>query len=276
MNVTSSTAAALAGVLVLAGGCASAPTALDRGIAYYQDGLYFFAADEFGEAVRQDPRRPAAYVDRGVARVRLGRVREAIGDYDRAIALDPADPATYFNRGNALVTAGLYGPAIEDFSRAIQLSPIFARGYFNRGSTFALAGQPDAARSDWRHAIQIERDPWAQAAMRRSADLDGSNPAASIGVPTTEDTVAPAPPPGMTTGGVALPPAATLAATPPAPSASPMSAEARTLALQAMSREVDGDHEGALRDLRAAVAVETDPGRRASLERLLRKLEAAR
>lgn len=252
MNVTSSTAAALAGVLVLAGGCASAPTALDRGIAHYQDGLYFFASDEFDGAVRQDPRRPAAYVDRGVARVRLGRVREAIEDYDRAIALEPADPATYFNRGNALVTAGLYGPAIEDFSRAIQLSPIFARAWFNRGSNFALAGQTDAARSDWRHAIQIERDPWAQAAMRRSADLDGSNPAASIGVPTTEDTVA------------------------PAPSASPTSAEARTLALQAMSREVDGDHEGALRDLRAAVAVETDPGRRASLERLLRKLEAAR
>jgi hypothetical protein len=39
---------------------------------------------------------------------------------------------------------------------------------------------------------------------------------------------------------------------------------------------VDGDHEGALNDLREALVVEKDPARRASLENLLHKLEGAR
>jgi tetratricopeptide (TPR) repeat protein len=268
------TTVALGGVLALAGGCASTPTALDRGIAYYEDGLYFFAADEFSEAIRQDPRLPAAYVNRGVARVRLGRHSEAIEDYNRAIALDRHNPEIYFKRGNALVAAGLPGPAIEDFSRAVELSPAFAKAWFNRGSARALAGQPDGARSDWLRAMELESDPWARAAMRRSARLDQR--VAVVGTPTTESTVAPAPSPGMTVGGVALPPRATLAATPAASPASPGSLDARALATRAMARELDGDHEGALTDLRAALAVERDPSRRAALDNLLRKLEAPR
>jgi electron transfer flavoprotein alpha/beta subunit len=80
-------------------------------------------------------------------------------------------------------------------------------------------------------------------------------------------------------GGLAyyrLPPPATLAVTPPTRAASPASTEARALAMRAVSREVDGDHEGALNDLREALVVEKDPARRASLENLLHKLEGAR
>jgi hypothetical protein len=83
----------------------------------------------------------------------------------------------------------------------------------------------------------------------------------------------------MTTGGVPLPPSTTLAATPPVPpAASPPSREsleARTLAMRALGRELDGDHAGALQDLRAALTIEQDPARRQSLEALLRRLEAA-
>jgi tetratricopeptide (TPR) repeat protein len=270
------TIAALGCVLALAGGCASTPTALDRGNAYYRDGLYFFAADEFSESIRQDPGLPAAYVNRGITRVRLGRLTEAIEDYNHAIALDPRNPEIYFDRGNALVAAGLPGPAIEDFSRAVELSPVYAKAWFNRGSARALAGQLGGARSDWQRAIELESDPWARAAMRRSARLEPNATVAWVGTPTTEGTVAPAPAPGMTVDGVALPPPATLAATPAASPASPASIDARGLAIRAMGRELDGDHDGALMDLRAALAAERDPARRATLESLLRKLEGAR
>jgi hypothetical protein len=54
-----------------------------------------------------------------------------------------------------------------------------------------------------------------------------------------------------------------------------VSIDARALAIRAISREVDGDHDGALRDLRAALAAEPDPERHRSLDQLLRKLEAA-
>jgi tetratricopeptide (TPR) repeat protein len=266
------TTVALGGALALAAGCTTTTTALDRGIAHYREGLYLFAADDFSEAVRDNPTWATPYVNRGVARVRLGRVVNAIEDYNRALELDPNDPAIYFNRGNALVAAGQYGPAAADFTRAVELSPVFAKAWFNRGSARALAGQRELAMQDWLHAIEVEGDPWARAAMRRSAGLEpGTAVASVVGTPTTASTVAPPPPPGMTTAGVPLPPAV---APPTAAAASPASIDARTLAVRAMSREVDGDHEGALRDLRAALAAEPDPARRQSLEQLLRKLEA--
>jgi hypothetical protein len=84
----------------------------------------------------------------------------------------------------------------------------------------------------------------------------------------------------MATDAVPLPPPATLAATPPtAPAASPTTPEgidARALATRAISRHLDGDRAGALQDLRAAMDLERDAGRRASLEQLLRMLETAR
>jgi tetratricopeptide (TPR) repeat protein len=275
------TTVALGCVVTLAAGCASAPPALDRGIAYYHNGHYFFAADEFSEAIRQDPSSSAAHVNRGIARVRLGQVNAAIEDYNRAIQLRADDPAIYFNRGNALVAAGQYGPAIEDFTRAVELSPVYAKAWFNRGTTRAMAGQTETGMQDWLHAIEIEGDPWARAAMRRSAGLESLPAVAAAGPPagqpTTAGTVAPPPPPGMATDAVRLPPASTLAATPrTAPAASPPSVDARALATRAVGRHLDGDHEGALQDLRAALALEQDPARRSSIENLLRTLESPR
>jgi tetratricopeptide (TPR) repeat protein len=276
------TTVALGAVVALTAGCVTASGPFDRGLTHYNNGQYFFAADSFSEAVRQDPTSANAYVNRGIARVRLGEINAAIDDYNQAIQLKPADPAIYFNRGNALVAGGQYGAAVEDFSRAVELSPVFAKAWFNRGTARSMAGQGDAARRDWLHAIEIETDPWARAAMRRSAGLE-VGPALAVagppaGQPTTVGTVAPAPAPGMATDAVPLPPPATLSATPPtAPAASPPSAQsidARTLATRAISRELDGDHAGAVQDLRAALSLEQDPARRASLESLLRLLDA--
>jgi hypothetical protein len=257
------------GCLVATTGCTTTSPALDRGITQFREGNYLFAADEFSEAIRRDPRSVDAYVNRGVTRVRLGELRRALEDYDRAIQLDSRDPEIYFNRGNALVAAGQYDLAAQDFTRATELAPTFARAWFNRGTALALAGQTEAARRDWVHAIGIEADPRARAAMRRSAGLEPGRTV--VGVPTTESTVAPPPVPGTADGAVPLLPPSALAAT---PAASPPSIDARTLATRALSREVDGDHAGALQDLNAAIAVETDPARRASLEKLLRRLEA--
>jgi tetratricopeptide (TPR) repeat protein len=276
--------AALGGALALVTGCASAPTSFDRGMAYYHNGEYLFAADAFDEAVRERPASAAAYTNRGVARARLGDLNGAIADYNQAVQLAPGDPAIYFNRGNALVASGQYGLAVEDFSRAIDLSPTFAKAWFNRGSARSLAGQGDAAMKDWLHAIDLEGDPWARTSMRRVAGLESLPAVAAIGAPvgqpTTAGTVASPPAPGTVTDAVPLPPAATVAVTPPvAPAASPgspQSMDARALATRAISRELDGDREGALRDLRAALALERDPARRQSIETFLRILETPR
>jgi len=272
------------GCFAAAAGCASNLSALDRGIAHYRSGQYFFAVDDFNEAVRESPKSVAAYVNRGITRVRLGDVNGAIEDYNRAIELAPGDPEVYFARGNALVAAGQYVTAVDDYTRAVELSPRFARAWFNRGTARSMSGQADAAMKDWLHAIEVEADPWARSAMRRSAGLEVQPVvavAAPIGQPTTAGTVAPAPPPGMKTDGVPLQPPATIAALPPAsPAASPppsaRGVDARALATRAISRELDGDHDGALADLRVALTMEPDPARREHIQGLLRLLESPR
>jgi hypothetical protein len=52
--------------------------------------------------------------------------------------------------------------------------------------------------------------------------------------------------------------------------------DARALASRAISRELDGDHAGALADLRAAIAMEPDVRRRDAMANLLRLLDTPR
>jgi hypothetical protein len=52
--------------------------------------------------------------------------------------------------------------------------------------------------------------------------------------------------------------------------------DARTLAMRAIGREIDGDHEGALADLRTALDAASDIAQRARIERLLQGLGGSR
>ena len=63
----------------------------------------------------------------------------------------------------------------------------------------------------------------------------------------------------------------------PEPSLTPPAAiDARALATRAMSRDLDGDRPGAIADLRAALEVEQDPGRRTAITGLLHYLGSGR
>lgn len=52
--------------------------------------------------------------------------------------------------------------------------------------------------------------------------------------------------------------------------------DAQALASRALSRELQGDHAGAIDDLKAALEKETDPDRRQGLQNLLRLLEGTK
>jgi tetratricopeptide (TPR) repeat protein len=269
-------------VLTLAGlalaACSTGVPSAERGRALYDTGNYLAASDAWSDDIKLHPRSAAAWNNRAVARVRLGDLDGALRDYNRAIELSPEDAELYFNRGNALVAAGQYPAAIADFDRAVQLTPSYARAIFNRGTAEALAHRPDAARRDWQAAAQMEGDPYVKAAMRRSAGLEAAPTVAPTMVsapaptaqPTTASTIAPPAPLGTQPGAVPV--------TPPSaqPAASPRAIDARALTSRAISRELDGDHAGAMADLNAAVATEPDSARREAIARLIRLLETPR
>ena len=219
-------------------GCSST-TPLERGLGLYDQGYYAAAAAAFDEAVARSPRSAPAWTNRGVARIRLGDVDGAIGDFSRALELTPDDPELLFNRGNARVTAGHLPAAIADFTRATEVRPTFTRAFFNRGIARSRAADSDGARADFARAIELEPDPRVRARLEQAVRAQAG------------PTAAPAP-------------------------AGPAPLDARALADRGLNRELGGDHDGALADLRAALAVEGDPQRRQGLEALLQLLEADR
>jgi tetratricopeptide (TPR) repeat protein len=283
--------AALGAVLV---SCSTTTSpSMELGSALYRDSQYVAAADAFTDAIASNPRSADAWNNRAAARLRLGDVNRAIADYNRALELAPNDAEIYANRGNALVAAGQYQDAIADFTRAVELKPNFAKALFNRGSAYAMLGQRDVAQADWSRAIALEPDPWTKSAMRRSAGLDAAPAVVSVANPDTlQPNVASAPAPG--TGPATVPIARTpspVTATPPVPpagspqvvvappvppSASPQWLDARALGSRAITRELDGDHAGAMQDLRTAMSLEPDAARRASIARLIRLLDTPR
>ena len=64
-----------------------------------------------------------AYNNRGMTYNGTGEYDRAIADYSEAIRLNPKDPAAYNNRGNAYSRKGEYDRAIADLNEAIRLDP---------------------------------------------------------------------------------------------------------------------------------------------------------
>lgn len=282
-------------VALLAPGCRTAATPFEQGMTLYQKGAWAAAVSAFDEAIRLDPRSERAYANRGAARLHLGDAQGAVADFTRALELKPSHPEDlFFNRGNAYALAGKTVGAISDFTRAVEIRPDFARAFFNRGLVRARTGDLAGARADWQHAIAIEPDARIREAMARQAEQAAATreatpraaadnpsdtsaagpPPAPAGPATTAPPSADPAPPDPATGAPVVPPADSASAPPPA--ASPEPIDARALANRGITRELNGDHEGALADLRGALQIETDPARRVGIENLLKLLEPKR
>jgi tetratricopeptide (TPR) repeat protein len=234
-------------VLVLAvAACSTSATPLQRGVALSQRGQDAAALAAFDEAIRQSPESAAAYAHRGVVRARLGAVDGAIADYDRAHKLGAPADEVLFNRCQALTSKRDYQGAIADCTAALAENPSHAGASFARGNARWLAGDADQARADWVRAIEIEPDSRQKARMLTAID--------------------------------SLPPLTTVR--PPAVSGAPEAAtelvlrplDSRALAARGLERELKGDRLGAIADLRAALAGETDPEQQQGLRNLLQLL----
>jgi tetratricopeptide (TPR) repeat protein len=274
------------GVMLVGCSTTSSSSSLDRGNMFYRNSEYVSAADAFSEAIAKNPRSAAAWNNRAAARLRLGEVSGAIADYNKAIELAPNDAEIYYNRGNGFVAAGQYQEAIADYTRAVSLSPNYAKAIYNRGTAYAMLGQRDAAQADWSRAIALEPVGPATGARQPAvapAPPPGVGPATvpppRTPVPVTANPpVPPAPPPVIMAAPPTSPPVVMVAppTAQPQPAASVQALDARALASRAITRELDGDHTGAMQDLKTAMQLEPDASRRASLANLIRLLDTSR
>jgi len=134
----------------------SPATAYLIGQAYYEDGQYHLAIDEFTLAIELEPGVRGYYWFRGLSYVDLANFPKAIEDYTSAIALDPANATLHALRGSAYSKYGQSEQAFVDLDKAISLNPNHAMAYYHRGDVFTELGQDQKAKSDYDTACQIE------------------------------------------------------------------------------------------------------------------------
>jgi tetratricopeptide (TPR) repeat protein len=116
------------------------------------------AIDVFGELIRNDPKDAFSYMNRGTVRIVLGDAEKGMADLTTAIGLKPDLMEAWYNRGNALLlNLQRYDDAISDLNEAISLKPDFAPAYCSRGLAKLKLGRYDDALADYDSGIS--RDP---------------------------------------------------------------------------------------------------------------------
>jgi tetratricopeptide (TPR) repeat protein len=97
-----------------------------------------------------------AYSNRGNSYLRREVYDKAIQDYGQAIRLDPKFASAYRNRGAAYFNLGQYDKALPDYDAAIAIEPNEAGGFADRCSVRAVAGEADKAKVDCDKAIDLD------------------------------------------------------------------------------------------------------------------------
>jgi tetratricopeptide (TPR) repeat protein len=126
----------------------------NRGIAYRLKGDLDHAIQDYGQAIKLDPKFALAFNNRGVAYDRKGEYDRAIQDYDQALALQPS-AEMQFNRGNAYLAKGQYDHAIDAFNQALKLKPDMGAALDNRCWARAAVGVLKQALTDCNQALRL-------------------------------------------------------------------------------------------------------------------------
>src|SRR5262245_57527731 len=152
-------------ILCLTGGAngQSSPTLsanlyIDRGNAYFSDGMFQRAIEDYTIAVTFDPDSAVGYFNRGNAWRISGDLDRALADYDRSIELAPGLGDNYANRCIVKYLKGDYAGAVSDATAALQTRQKSAIIYYYRGSAYDEMGCVDEALADYNRAISLKLD----------------------------------------------------------------------------------------------------------------------
>jgi tetratricopeptide (TPR) repeat protein len=127
-----------------------------RGLAFYDNGEYARAIDDFNRTIALNPLYVKAYYNRANTYDALQDYDRAIVDYSKTIDLDPNYSKAYNNRGLVYSRQGRVETAISDFTKALSINPFYTSAYNNRGLTYGRMGKWDRAIEDFTIAVKID------------------------------------------------------------------------------------------------------------------------
>ena len=84
---------------------------------------YAPAIDDYGKAIKLDPKLGMAFNDRAWAYFRMGRAFEGLPDAQIAVELEPDNPLSLDTRAHIHEALGNKAAAVSDYRRALALKP---------------------------------------------------------------------------------------------------------------------------------------------------------
>ena len=128
-----------------------------RAVALDASGQTDRALDEYGNAIKLDPKASLAFLGRGVLLAARKRAYDrAIEDFDKVLVLEPDNVDALVSRGDAFSQLGDVGRAMADLNRAAGLAPRSAIVLVARGQAESRRGNQAAAKADYEAALQLD------------------------------------------------------------------------------------------------------------------------
>lgn len=140
----------------------------ERGNLHYDRGGFEQAVADYTEAIRREHPGAQAYLNRGMAEASRGELERAIADYGEALRRDRGRQEAYHNRALAFARQGAWDKALLDLNELVRLEPGSASAFADRGLAHAQRGQLDQAIADYTEALRL--DPHNAGACERRGD----------------------------------------------------------------------------------------------------------
>jgi type IV pilus assembly protein PilF len=189
MNVKFVNLVLFATICALMFGCETAPTAsrsgaynetalaaqarahTDLGAAYYQQGKWEIALDEFSRAAEIDPTYGQAYNGLGLVYAALNEDAKADANFKRAIQVQPGSSESHNNYGSFLCSHKRYDESITQFLEAVK-NPLYSTpnlAYANAGICSVRKNDIKNAEVYLNKALQLE--PLTYSAAQTLAEI---------------------------------------------------------------------------------------------------------
>ena len=129
-----------------------------RAVALAAAGQTDRALEEYGSALKLDPKASVAYLNRGVLLATRKRAYDrAIEDFDRVLSLEPDNVDALVARGDAYSQLKDFGRAMADLDRAVTLAPPRSPvARIARGQAYSRMGNQADAQRDYEAALAID------------------------------------------------------------------------------------------------------------------------
>jgi tetratricopeptide (TPR) repeat protein len=115
-----------------------AVTWAQKGLDYYQQGMYNESLRAYNSSLRIDPYAKKAWSGKGDVLARIGDNAGALVAFKKVTILDPSDAEAWFRIGYAYSEEGDYNASVDAYTRALAINPHYSEAERNRTLVMGL------------------------------------------------------------------------------------------------------------------------------------------